>query len=267
MLLSYRITAYYANKDFIESSTTATTTTQTTTHEPLAVPQSPARRGPRTSRKVSAQVTKLEAVDDTSDPLGPLGESTITEEAPTPPLKETVGARAAQPAYSAAQSSAGASVDRSEEQQRTVNPPPVQFPGTEAAQKRQTQPSISVEQAAKPTFNITVGDPHKVGDLTSSHIVYQIRTKVSALNLKIISSLIAIDYVKSIPPTRIRSQSPLQRLSMDLQPTTQQQPRCRRSPTTRETSRWPFRYQLCRISTSCFGAHDQQDCGASHSSA
>jgi sorting nexin-1/2 len=35
-----------------------------------------------------------------------------------------------------------------------------------------------VEQAAKPTFYITVGDPHKVGDLTSSHIVYQVRTKV-----------------------------------------------------------------------------------------
>jgi sorting nexin-1/2 len=150
------------------------------THEPLAVPQSPARRGPRTSRKVSAQVTRLEAVDDTSDPLGPLGESTITEEAPTPPLKETVGARVAQPAYSSAQSSAGAPVDRSDEQQRIVNPPPVQFPGTaEGAPKRQTQPSISVEQAAKPTFNITVGDPHKVGDLTSSHIVYQIRTKAS----------------------------------------------------------------------------------------
>ena len=35
-----------------------------------------------------------------------------------------------------------------------------------------------MEQAAKPNFDITVGDPHKVGDLTSSHIVYQVRTKV-----------------------------------------------------------------------------------------
>jgi sorting nexin-1/2 len=43
---------------------------------------------------------------------------------------------------------------------------------------RQTQPSVSVEQAAKPHFYITVGDPHKVGDITSSHIVYQVRTKV-----------------------------------------------------------------------------------------
>lgn len=46
------------------------------------------------------------------------------------------------------------------------------------SQKRQTQPSVSIEQAARPSFDITVGDPHKIGDLTSSHIVYQVRTKV-----------------------------------------------------------------------------------------
>ena len=39
---------------------------------------------------------------------------------------------------------------------------------------------MSIEQAAKPTFNITVGDPHKVGDMTSSHIVYQVRTKTTS---------------------------------------------------------------------------------------
>lgn len=55
-------------------------------------------------------------------------------------------------------------------------PPPVQAapPGP----FRDTQPSVSIEQAAKPSFDITVGDPHKVGDLTSSHIVYSVRTKV-----------------------------------------------------------------------------------------
>lgn len=59
-------------------------------------------------------------------------------------------------------------------------PPPVQPPSQEEGEgpKRQSQPSMSVEQAAKPRFDITVGDPHKVGDLTSSHIVYQVRTKV-----------------------------------------------------------------------------------------
>lgn len=56
-------------------------------------------------------------------------------------------------------------------------PPPVQ-PAQGAPVRRETQPSVSIEQAAKPSFNITVGDPHKVGDLTSSHIVYLVRTKV-----------------------------------------------------------------------------------------
>lgn len=51
-------------------------------------------------------------------------------------------------------------------------------PGGPDGPRRQTQPSVSIEQAARPSFDITVGDPHKVGDLTSSHIVYQVRTKV-----------------------------------------------------------------------------------------
>ena len=59
-------------------------------------------------------------------------------------------------------------------------PPPVQPPAN-AAPQRQTQPSVSVEQAAKPSFNIYVGDPHKVGDLTSSHTEYSVTTKVCLL--------------------------------------------------------------------------------------
>lgn len=69
--------------------------------------------------------------------------------------------------------------DDAEVASRAKGPPPVQPPSAAAGgPARQTQPSMSVEQAAKPTFNITVGDPHKVGDLTSSHIVYQVRTRV-----------------------------------------------------------------------------------------
>lgn len=56
-------------------------------------------------------------------------------------------------------------------------PPPVQ-PSQGAPVRRDNQPSVSIEQAAKPTFDISVGDPHKVGDLTSSHIVYLVKTKV-----------------------------------------------------------------------------------------
>lgn len=56
-------------------------------------------------------------------------------------------------------------------------PPPVQV-ATPVQGRGGGPPSVSVEQAAKPSFSITVGDPHKVGDLTSSHIVYAVRTKV-----------------------------------------------------------------------------------------
>lgn len=56
-------------------------------------------------------------------------------------------------------------------------PPPVQA-AVPSSVRSATHPSVSIEQAAKPSFQITVGDPHKVGDLTSSHIVYSVRTKV-----------------------------------------------------------------------------------------
>jgi len=74
------------------------------------------------------------------------------------------------------------SVDLSDEIEPPAGPrvpPPVQ-PAQAAPSRRDTQPSVSIEQAAKPNFYITVGDPHKVGDLTSSHIVYLVRTKVRA---------------------------------------------------------------------------------------
>lgn len=153
-------------------------------------PRSPTARGGR-NRKV-VQPTRLEAVDGTVDPLGPLGAdpagNQLEEQGPTPPRKETV-ARTTRPPSSTPQQptsmsqSMMSSVDLNDESGDSIRgkvPPPVQPPHSVEAAKRQTQPSMSVEQAAKPSFDITVGDPHKVGDLTSSHIVYQVRTKVGS---------------------------------------------------------------------------------------
>src|SRR5262249_35839697 len=97
-------------------------------------------------------------------------------QAPTPPRKELT-ARVSRPP-SATSPGFGSSdyEDTTLPVGRLRGPPPVQ--PQPAGAPRQTQPSMSVEQAAKPTFEISVGDPHKVGDLTSSHIVYQVRTKV-----------------------------------------------------------------------------------------
>jgi sorting nexin-1/2 len=39
---------------------------------------------------------------------------------------------------------------------------------------------MSVEQASKPTFSITVGDPHTVGNAASSHTVYSVITKTTS---------------------------------------------------------------------------------------
>lgn len=129
----------------------------------------------------------MEAVDNTVDPLGPLGDVTPetaltpTDEAPAPPQKESLTARTPQPS-ALSQTSSGAglaeNVNFEEDGGSFRGPPPVQPAVETEGPRRQTQPSMSVEQAAKPRFEISVGDPHKVGDLTSSHIVYQVRTKV-----------------------------------------------------------------------------------------
>ncbi|EAW10708.1 sorting nexin 1 [Aspergillus clavatus NRRL 1] len=164
-------------------------TQQSTQHASLSATRSPVRRNLRGARKISAHATKLEAVDDAVDPLGPLGDTTtetapVTEQAPTPPQKEPFAGRNARPTSSTSQASSGAALGESVHLEENGagfrGPPPVQ-PAPEAdGIKRQTQPSVSIEEAAKPTFEITVGDPHKVGDLTSSHIVYQVRTKTTS---------------------------------------------------------------------------------------
>ncbi|RMD41577.1 hypothetical protein DV735_g3545, partial [Chaetothyriales sp. CBS 134920] len=129
-------------------------------------------------RKVTVQPTSLESVDDAADPLGPLGTDSppppppvsAESQAPTPPRKES---KSSPPASIAEDGDAGALGSAS-----TRGPPPVQLPPGSSA--RHTQPSLSLEQAAKPTFHISVGDPHKVGDLATSHIVYQVHTRTTS---------------------------------------------------------------------------------------
>ena len=165
-----------------------TAAAQTPASDSSPAVQTPGRRGPRVTRKINAQATKLESIDDSVDPLGPLGEAPVedtptpADEAPAPPQKEPFAGRGARPLSSRSQApgvEAADSANLEEESAVFRGPPPVQPPVQADGPKRQTQPSMSVEQAAKPTFHIYVGDPHKVGDLTSSHIVYQVSTKVT----------------------------------------------------------------------------------------
>ncbi|EHA56845.1 hypothetical protein MCOR27_003621 [Pyricularia oryzae] len=176
--------------------------------------------GPRpsrlTPRRLLAQPTRLQAVED--DPLGPLGAPPSTG-ATTPgaaPLSENLSptggssdtgppappkehSLAIRPGGGAQQRRGGPPdphrIDDDDDDDRlfdTTNrgprvPPPVapapHGPGG-AARPGGVAQSVSIEQAAKPTFWITVGDPHKVGDLTSSHIVYSVRTKTTSKGYK-----------------------------------------------------------------------------------
>lgn len=166
-----------------------------------------ASSGPRpsrlTPRRLVAQPTKLQAVED--DPLGPLGGAGGAGDAtlpgaegapPMPPQKEpsTPAAMTSTLPVRTTMSSAGqqqqarkgapADPHRIDDDDELLDdgriggraPPPVQ--AAQPAGRGMGPPSVSIEQAAKPSFTITVGDPHKVGDLTSSHIVYAVRTKV-----------------------------------------------------------------------------------------
>ena len=134
----------------------------------------------RPSRRFGTQSTTLEALDDSLGPLGPLGdvpaEAAPIEERPAPPQKE-------QNARNAPPTALMENTTLDDDGTSTISgraPPPVQPAPVADAPKRQTQPSVSIEQAAKPSFDISVGDPHKVGDLTSSHTVYQVRTKTTS---------------------------------------------------------------------------------------
>lgn len=179
-------------------SDTSIATTKPTDTQPEATPspttaKAPRGRGPRATRRFGTQSTTLEALDDSAGPLGPLGDTSTfsnAEDPPAPPQKENtspIAARLNKPvSVKSGRSSLrgmmeSVNLEDEEEGSRSTGPrvPPPVEPAMAGGLQRSTPSSVSVEQAAKPTFEITVGDPHKVGDLTSSHTVYQVRTKVS----------------------------------------------------------------------------------------
>ena len=155
-------------------------TSQASTTKSSGAGAGTAARGPRTPRRLVAQPTRLSAVDD---PLGPLGSSASSdkEAPPAPPQKEVVmrttmqgpqaeGARGPRDPHAVEEEE-----ERGEGEAGRAPPPVMEASPTV---RSGSLPSVSVEDAAKVSFHITVGDPHKVGDLTSSHIVYSVRTKV-----------------------------------------------------------------------------------------
>lgn len=148
----------------------------------------PSRTQPR---RLVAQPTQLQAVED--DPLGPLGapgplggDAQPGDAPPAPPSKEqslpvrtTLSAQQSRHPGALDPHSIPDDDDDLASPSGARQPPPVQAALASPIQSS-TSPSVSVEQAARPVFHITVGDPHKVGDLTSSHIVYSVRTNTTS---------------------------------------------------------------------------------------
>lgn len=156
----------------VPSSPTSTTTS-------IPIRQAPSKSRTKRHGNLTSSTT-LETLDDSMGPLGPLGQEPVEEAtAPAPPVKEISKTR--QPASRPGTAASGASLD--DDSTTALNgarvPPPVQ-PAQLDARNRPPQPSMSVEQAAKPTFNITVGDPHTVGNAATSHTVYSVITRTTS---------------------------------------------------------------------------------------
>ncbi|KAK0291612.1 Vacuolar protein sorting-associated protein vps5 [Friedmanniomyces endolithicus] len=144
----------------------------------------PAPSKSRTPRRHGnlAQSTTLESLDDSMGPLGPLGAETPEEpSAPAPPVKELASRSRAGPDRPGTSASASASSVRSqnrasEDGNSTSATRTNQYP----TRQPQQAPSLPIEQASKPTFSISVGDPHTVGNAANSHTVYTVLTTTTS---------------------------------------------------------------------------------------
>ncbi|PHH90370.1 hypothetical protein CDD83_3856 [Cordyceps sp. RAO-2017] len=155
---------------------------QPSSSQPAAPPAPRPSRGPR---RLVAQPTRLEAVEDPLGPLSGAGDDDAPARdtaPPAPPQKEQMVIRTTMPHHQPARRPTDPhDVDDAEfESPRGPRAPPPVDAARPSSVRSNAQPSVSVEQAAKPTFHITVGDPVKIGDLTSSHIVYSVRTKTTS---------------------------------------------------------------------------------------
>ncbi|EFX01068.1 vacuolar protein sorting-associated protein [Grosmannia clavigera kw1407] len=180
----------------------------TTSSAPASSGGRPARAAPR---RLVAQPTRLQAVED--DPLGPLGalsSSTSTlfgadvstepaatglESPPAPPLKE-LPLRSTMPAGAGSSSLRGPAdphrIDIDDldgggtgglfdgQSARGARVPPPVAASVPTPMRTTSRPSVTIEQASKPSFYISVGDPHKIGGATGSHIEYSVKTQTTS---------------------------------------------------------------------------------------
>ncbi|KAF8251667.1 Vps5-domain-containing protein [Wilcoxina mikolae CBS 423.85] len=148
----------------------------------------------RTPRRPGRHVFHAEAISDDLGPLGPLGDDLNESSEPSTPLPSSSHELPPQPpvkeasphASRAGTSVAGTprprdileSISLGEEDDETLR----RYTGSSSGQQRSGGGTATEMQsaAAKPLFEVHVGDPHKVGDLTTAHTVYNVRTKTTS---------------------------------------------------------------------------------------
>ncbi|KAG0138732.1 putative vacuolar protein sorting-associated protein (vps5) [Tuber indicum] len=172
--------------------------------EPSPLPSTRTSVARRNPRRPGRHVARIEAIDDDLGPLGPLGDNfndnidtapaakSRHDSPPEPPQKEDSPRMArAIPGAQNRMSLTGDSMDTVPLDDSGVEvheggyrrPPATDFAqivGREALGESLPPPKPAGDQPASPSFEIHVGDPHKVGDLTSAHTVYQVRTKTTS---------------------------------------------------------------------------------------
>ncbi|KAK9370977.1 Vps5 C terminal like-domain-containing protein [Lipomyces kononenkoae] len=126
------------------------------------------------TQETLARSVVFEGIDPVANPLGPIANEHIPEEN----QEEVNGGLEVpsewtnEPGIQSAAESAAAAAAAAANPGMSWNQPTT---SSGSGQRR-----VPVEEAANPTFDISVGDPIKVGELTSAHTVYNVRTRTTS---------------------------------------------------------------------------------------
>ncbi|KAK9448080.1 Vps5 C terminal like-domain-containing protein [Limtongia smithiae] len=143
---------------------------------------------------IMASSVVFEDIDPDTNPLGAVDEATApaTQDATTAALNEAEigipsefrGERGLRSAAISAAATAAVEADPSLRYVPVVATDEYASSVPEGSSSSGVPRHIPVEQAANPTFVISVADPIKVGELTSAHTVYNVRTQTSSKAFK-----------------------------------------------------------------------------------
>ncbi|KAL7271241.1 Vacuolar protein sorting-associated protein vps5 [Rhizina undulata] len=140
---------------------------------------------PTTRRRPGRHVARVEVIENDLGPLGPLGDAfNVSSEPSTPQLEtppEPPKKEARRAIISGGVVASASRISLRGELLDSVSLDDEEEEGQKV--ESQAAPQMKIEPVGD-SFDITVGDPHKVGDLTSAHTVYQVRTKTSSKAFK-----------------------------------------------------------------------------------